>query len=483
MTKQLGFLEERKEAGYRPVGIRLLDFEPVEQDLTHEQVREQTARCMECGTPFCHGYGCPLSNAIPECNELVYQGRWSDALELLLATNPFPEFTGRICPAPCETSCVAGLGGEAVTIRQMERAVMDYGYENGLLGMPPSMRRDELVAVIGSGPAGLAAAEMLNRAGYRVTVYDEAKRPGGILRYGIPNFKLDKQVVDRRIRLMEQEGIAFECGVRVGEDVSYHYLKDRYDAICLCCGSRAPRDMKVPGRENKGIHFAMDFLMQQNRRDDGEEIPPEQEISAAGKHVVVIGGGDTGSDCLGTSLRQGAASVMQLEIMPRPPAERAEDNPWPEWPRTNRESSSHKEGGERRWCVNTRQFRGKEGQVTGLQCVEVEWVKENGRFQMVEKKGTEFELEADLVLLAMGFVGPGENKLADVLGLTKDARGNIQVNANHQTSVPDLFAAGDMVSGQSLVVRAIADGMETAKGIQRVLEQKAGDVPSSPASP
>ncbi|MBN2704515.1 MAG: glutamate synthase subunit beta [Pontiellaceae bacterium] len=472
MTKPLGFLEERKEAGYRPVGIRLLDFEPVEQDLTYDQVRGQTARCMECGTPFCHGYGCPVSNVIPECNELVYQGRWADALELLLSTNPFPEFTGRICPAMCETSCVAALGGEAVTIRQMERAVMDYGYENGLLGRPPAVRKEGLVAVIGSGPAGLAVAEMLNRAGYRVTVYDEARHPGGILRYGIPNFKLDKQVVDRRIRLMEKEGIVFECGVRVGEDVSYHYLKDRFDVVCLCCGSREPRDMAVPGRENGGIHFAMDFLMQQNRRDDGEEIPEAQVITAKDKRVVVIGGGDTGSDCLGTSLRQEAKSVLQIEIMPKPPAERTPDNPWPEWPRIHRESSSHKEGGERRWCVNTRQFYGKDGQVTGLQCVEVEWVKENGRFKMVEKEGTAFDVEADLVLLAMGFTGPGENKVAEALELKRDARGNIQVNADHQTSTPGIFASGDMVSGQSLVVRAIADGMETAKGIMKYLERK-----------
>lgn len=472
MTKHLGFLEQRKDAGYRPTGIRLLDYDPVEQDLTHEQVREQVSRCMECGTPFCHGYGCPLSNVIPECNELVYQGRWSDALELLLSTNPFPEFTGRICPALCEASCVAGLGGEAVTIRQMERAVMDYGYENGLLGFPPAVRREAHVAVVGSGPSGLSVAEMLNRDGYRVTVYDDAKRPGGILRYGIPNFKLDKQVVDRRIRLMEQEGITFESGVRVGTDVSYTFLKNRYDVICLCCGSRAPRDMKVPGRENKGIHFAMDFLMQQNRRDDGETIPPEQEITAKDRHVVVIGGGDTGSDCLGTSLRQGAKSVFQIEIMPKPPAERTPDNPWPEWPRINRESSSHKEGGERRWCVNTRQFYGADGRLTGLQCVDVEWVRENGRFNMVEKAGTEFDVPADLVLLAMGFTGPGENKMADELGLVKDARGNIKVNADHQTSVPHVFASGDMVSGQSLVVRAIADGMETAKGIRRYLEAR-----------
>ncbi len=473
MTKQLGFLEKRRDAGYRPVGIRLLDFDPVEQDLTHEQVREQTARCMECGTPFCHGYGCPLSNVIPECNELVYQGRWSDALDLLLSTNPFPEFTGRVCPALCEASCVAGLGGEAVAIRQIERAVMDYGYENGLLGVPPAARREGTVAVIGSGPSGLTVAEMLNRAGYRVTVYDDAKKPGGILRYGIPNFKLDKQVVDRRIRLMQQEGIVFETGVCVGKDISYHYLNDRYDVICLCCGSRAPRDMNVPGRENRGVHFAMDFLMQQNRRDDGETIPPEQEISAKGKKVVVIGGGDTGSDCVGTSLRQGAQSVLQLEIMPKPPLERAPNNPWPEWPRIHRESSSHKEGGDRRWCVNTRQFHGKAGALTGLQCVDVEWVRENGAFRMVEKNGTEFEVDADLVLLAMGFTGPGENRLADELGLAKDPRGNIRVNADHQTSVPHIFAAGDMVSGQSLVVRAIADGIETANGIRRHLENAA----------
>jgi len=469
MTKPLGFLDRRRDPGYRPAGVRLQDFEPVEQTLTPEQMREQAGRCMECGTPFCHGHGCPLANVIPECNELVYQGRWADALELLLTTNPFPEFTGRICPAPCESSCIAGLHGEPVTIREMERAVMDYGYENGLLGRPPRARRDQRVAVIGSGPAGLAVAEMLNREGYRVTVYDEAEKPGGILRYGIPSFKLDKALVDRRIGLMKQGGVVFECGVRAGEDVSIRFLQDRFDAVCLCFGARSPRDMNIPGRELSGIHFAMEFLVQQNLREDGHVFTPEQEISARGKNVVVIGGGDTGSDCLGTSLRQGAKSVLQIEIMPKPPAQRAEDNPWPEWPRVLRESSSHKEGGARRWSVNTKEFTGKAGRVTGMRCVEVAWA--GGKFS--EKQGAEFEVPADLVLLALGFAGPAKNTFVEALGLEKDARGNIKTDSNRQTSVPGIYAAGDVVSGQSLVVRAIADGMEAARGIMRNLERPA----------
>ncbi len=468
MTKRFGFLDRRRDPGYRPAVVRVQDFEPVEQTLTPEQMREQAGRCMECGTPFCHGHGCPLANVIPECNELVYQGRWADALELLLITNPFPEFTGRICPAPCETSCIAGLHGEPVTIREMERAVMDYGYEHGLLSRKPPVRKNQRVAVIGSGPAGLAAAEMLNREGYRVTVYDDAEKPGGILRYGIPGFKLDKALVDRRTGLMREAGIVFECGVRVGEDVAFRYLRDRFDAVCLCFGARKPRDLEVPGRELAGVHFAMDYLVQQNLREDGHAIDPGAEIAAYGKKVVVIGGGDTGSDCLGTALRQGAASVLQIEIMPQPPADRAPENPWPEWPRIVRATSSHKEGGTRRWCVNTKAFLGNRGRVCGMRCVEVEW--SGGKCS--EKEGSEFEIPADLVLLAMGFTGPAENRLAASIGLELDARGNIRTNADRQTTVDGVFAAGDAVSGQSLVVRAIADGMTAARGIMRYLEAR-----------
>jgi glutamate synthase (NADPH/NADH) small chain len=478
MTKLLGFLtDQRKEPGYRPKEERLKDFQPVEKMLTDDELHRQVGRCMECGTPFCFGTGCTVANVIPEINELAYQGRWKEALELLLETNPFPEITGRICPALCEASCVAGLCGEPVAIRQMELSVAENGYKMGYMDPnPPEKRRAGKVAVIGSGPAGLTVAEVLNKMGYQITVYDEAAKPGGILRYGIPNFKLDKTVVRRRIRIMKEEGITFEMKVTVGDDISYRFLEERYDVVCLCNGARDPRDLPVPGRELQGIHFAMDFLTCQNKKDAGEYVDPADDISATGKSVVVIGGGDTGSDCLGTSLRQGARQVYQFEIMPKPPEERAENNPWPEWPRINRESSSHKEGGDRRWCVSTKEFSGENGQVKRLKAVEIEWVNEEGRFRPVEKDGTEFEVEADLVLLAMGFVGPAKNRMVNDLGLEKDPRGNVKVNAKHQTSVENIFAAGDMVSGQSLVVRAIADGMETAKSIQEYLEKKGGRI-------
>jgi glutamate synthase (NADPH/NADH) small chain len=337
----------------------------------------------------------------------------------------------------------------------------------------PKTRRPERVAIIGSGPAGLSAADYLNKAGFSVIVFDRAAHPGGILRYGIPSFKLEKSIVDRRIKLMESEGVRFENGVDVGVDLSYHYLRDRFDAVCLCGGAREPRDLPVPGRDLEGIHFAMPFLMAQNRRDMEEPVPPEQDISARNRTVVVIGGGDTGSDCLGTSLRQGANKVYQLEIMPKPPTERADDNPWPLWPRVYRESSSHKEGGDRRWCVNTKEFVGKDGKLTGLKCVEVEWQQgENGRMRPVEKPGTEFDLEADLVLLSMGFTGPGRNRMVEDLNIEKDERGNIRINEQNMTSEEGVFAAGDMSSGQSLVVRAMADGLQAAHGIMAYLEER-----------
>jgi glutamate synthase (NADPH/NADH) small chain len=446
----------------------------VERRYSDEEAVLQASRCLSCGTPFCHGYGCPLTNAIPELTALARAERWRDAIELLHSTNNFPEFTARVCPGLCEASCVLGQGFQPVAIRNIEMTVVEKAYELGMMKpRPPAVRRRERVAVVGSGPAGLAVADSLNRMGFHVTVFDSARRMGGILRYGIPDFKLEKRVLDRRISLMEQEGVQFEAGVTIGEDISYHYLRQRFDAICLAGGSRTPRDLAIPGRELKGVHFAMEYLTQQNRKLAGEKLEPAEEISAAGKRVVVLGGGDTGSDCLGTAIRQGAASICQFEIMPKPPAGRTEKMPWPSWPNILRESSSHKEGGERRWNVSTRRFLGQDGRVSRLECVEVEWVPgKEGRMEPRELPGSEFEVAADLVLLALGFVGPARNKIVDDLGVEKDKAGNIRVDPLHMTSVPGLFASGDMARGQSLVVRAIADGRETAKGIRQYLESK-----------
>ncbi|MBW1720786.1 MAG: glutamate synthase subunit beta [Deltaproteobacteria bacterium] len=478
MGKPTGFLEyTRKEPGYRPREERIRDFRAVECQLSHREIQVQAARCMDCGTPFCHATGCPLSNLIPEFNDFMYRGKWRRALDLLLSTNNFPEFTGRVCPALCEAACVAGINDDPVTIRQIELAVIEKGFESDYLRpSPPPRRHGSRVAVVGAGPAGLAAADTLNRAGYPVVVFDEAPRPGGILRYGIPDFKLEKWVVERRIRMMEQEGVVFETGVRVGEDISYRYLKSRFDALCLACGARRPRDLPVPGRDLQGIHFAMDYLVQQNRRMGGETFDASGEIWAAGKRVVIIGGGDTGSDCLGTAIRQGAERVVQLEILPKPPLRRSEHTPWPRWPYMLRESHAHKEGGEVWWSVMTKSFLGSEGRVTGLRCVEVEWDRdpEGALKGPMEKPGTEFDLEADLVLLAMGFTGPEENSMFDGLGIERDQRGNVKVGPLNMTNVPGIFAAGDMTLGQSLVVRAIADGRKAAGGIRAYLKDIGG---------
>ncbi|NCC49969.1 MAG: glutamate synthase subunit beta, partial [Spartobacteria bacterium] len=450
MTDERGFLTyKRKEPGYRPKEQRLQDFKAVELMATDDDIYQQAMRCMNCGIPFCHGCGCPLLNVIPEFNDHVRNKRWKEALDILLYTNPFPEFTGRICPAPCEGSCVLGINDDPVTIRQIELAVVGKGFQRGyLVPEPPKERRAEPMAIIGSGPAGLAAAFVLNRAGFPVVVYENNKYPGGLLRYGIPEFKLEKWVVERRVQLMKDEGVVFETGVRVGEDISLRYIQNRFEGILLTGGAQAPRDLTVPGRELDGIHFAMDFLVQQNMRVGGETIDPAGEISAEGKNVVVIGGGDTGSDCLGTALRQGAKKVYQFEIMPKPPETRSASTPWPEWPLMLRESSSHKEGGERRWCVNTTECLGRDGRLTGLRCVEVEWEKgADGRMGCKARPGTEFTVDAELVLLAMGFTGPGPNRLVDQLGLEKDARGNIRVDALNMTSQPGVFSAGDMARG------------------------------------
>ena len=470
INRDRAFLDiRRKDPGYRPVEERVKDFLPVEQRLSDADVKGQSARCMDCGTPFCHSYACPLGNLVPEFNQHVYHGRWAEALTVLLAASPFPEFTARVCPALCEGSCVCGLGGgEAVTIRQIELEVIERGFEAGLMKpRPPATRSGLRVSVVGSGPAGLTAADALNRAGCTVTVYEQAPRPGGILRYGIPDFKLAKSVVDRRIALMQAEGVVFECGVETGRDLSVRFLLDRSDAIVLACGSREPRDLKVPGRELAGIHFAMDYLTRQNRLNAGDPVAGEA-LTAAGKSVVVIGGGDTGSDCVGTAIRQGAQSVWQLEIMPPPPACRAPGNPWPQWPVMARESSSHKEGCERRWCVTTQAFLGGNGQVKRLRAAEVEWrvAAAGGRSQPVEKPGSEFTVDADLVLLALGFTGPARAGLLEQLQAAVDPRGGVVRDAGGAVQGrPGVYAVGDLALGPSLVVRAMADGQQVARQI------------------
>lgn len=433
---------------------------------------------MDCGIPFCHGFGCSLSNVIPEFNELVYRGNWQKALDILLSTNNFPEFTGRLCPAPCEAACIAGINGEPVTIRQIELAIIEKGFEKGYIRpSPPRSYFNERIAVIGAGPAGLAVADTLNKAGYRITVFDSAKLPGGLLRYGIPDFKLEKWVIDRRIRLMEEEGVIFETGITAGKDISYRYLKNRFDLICLACGSRIPRDLPIPGRELTGIFFAMDYLSQQNKRDCGERIDPQKEITASGKRVVILGGGDTGSDCLGTALRQGAKDVYQFEILPKPPLERSESTPWPLWPLVLRDTHAHKEGGIRRWSMITKAFLGENRILKKLRCAQVQWRAEQSNAQPVpiEKPGTEFEIDADMVILAMGFVSPERNRLINELRIALDERGNVKADHLHMTNVDKVFVAGDMANGQSLIVSAIADGRKTARGIMTYLANKKTD--------
>ncbi|MCP4683462.1 MAG: glutamate synthase subunit beta [Desulfobacterales bacterium] len=464
----------RKDPGYRSKEERINDYKAVERHLSYEDLKRQAARCIDCGTPFCHTYGCPVSNVCPEFNDYVYRGNWQQALNILLSQNNFPEFTGRVCPAPCEAACVAGINVDPVTIRQIELAIIEKGFENGLMAsMPVKPRLEDRVAIIGSGPAGLAAADTLNREGYGVVVYDNAKHPGGILRYGVPDFKLEKWVVERRIKLMQEQGVIFEPGILVGEDISYGYLSKRFNAVCLACGGRKPRDIPIPGRDLDGIYFAMDFLSRQNKRISNEEIDLSEEISAAGKTVVVIGGGDTGSDCLGTALRQGAEKVYQFEILPKPPEDRSESTPWPLWPVKLRRTHAHEEGGEQRWSVMTKKFIGENGILKRLACVEVEWKQKanNEPPVPVEKAGTDFEVEADMVLLAMGFLGPENNKIIQGLDIELDQKGNVKADENNMTNVPGVFVAGDMTLGQSLVVRAIADGRRVASGIMAYLSQ------------
>ncbi|MFT4201728.1 glutamate synthase subunit beta [Gordonia sp. (in: high G+C Gram-positive bacteria)] len=465
MADTRGFLKhtDRELPTRRPVELRLLDWNEVYTDFDKDTLKTQASRCMDCGVPFCHN-GCPLGNLIPEWNDLVYKGRWKDGIERLHATNNFPEFTGRLCPAPCEASCVLGINQPAVTIKQVEVELIENAFATtGVEPVPPTTRTGKKVAVVGSGPAGLAAAQQLTRAGHAVTLFERADRIGGLLRYGIPEFKMEKKYIDRRLEQMTAEGTEFRTGVNVGVDVTVDQLRADYDAVVLSVGSTIGRDLPIPGRELDGIHQAMEFLPQANRVQLGDTV--EGQISAKGKKVVIIGGGDTGADCLGTSLRQGAESVHQFEIMPRPPSERADSTPWPTYPLMFRVSSAHEEGGERVFSVNTEKFTGKGGKVTALHAHEVKMV--GGRFEKVE--GSDFELEADLVLLAMGFVGPERGDLLDKLGVEYDARGNIKRDDDFCSTVPGVFVAGDAGRGQSLIVWAIAEGRSAAAAADRYL--------------
>ena len=464
---------ERRAHTYRPIEERIHDFREVEVPPPPEILKQQAERCMDCGIPFCHGTGCPLGNQIPEFNEAVANGRMEEAWKLLSSTSCFPEFTSRICPALCEGSCTCGLNFEPVIIRQIERYIVEQAFTNGLVKVRPVTKRSgKSVAVIGAGPAGLAAATLLNQAGHLVTVYERDQRPGGLLRYGIPDFKLDKAVIDRRIALLEAEGIRFEMGVNIGVDVSGAYLKRKFDAVVVATGTRQPRDLRIPGREHDGILPATVFLSEQNRLVSGEHTG-EHPYSAKGKRVLVIGGGDTGSDCVGTSIRQGAASIIQLEIMPSPPEKRSPSTPWPMWPYLLRTSSSHQEGCERRWNTATKSFFGENGKVAGVRCVQTEWeFSPEGRPLKFTEKGEEFQLEADLVLLAMGFTGIPEGETYPAQLGVELVRGLLKASPDGKTNVDGVFAAGDVKSGPSLVVRAIASGRQTAQSVNEYLQKK-----------
>jgi len=464
MGKITGFLEYTRELPRRrEPAVRVKDWFEIYEPFPYEKSETQGARCMDCGVPFCHT-GCPVNNLIPDWNDLVYHGRWREAARQLHATNNFPEFTGRICPAPCEAACVLGISEPPVTIKHIEKTIVDRAWDEGYIRPEPAeVKTGKRVAVVGSGPAGLAAAQQLARAGHEVTVFEKSDRIGGLLRYGIPNFKMEKRLIDRRLEQIRAEGVKFQVNATVGGNVPVEDLRREFDAIVLAGGAENPRDLRVPGRELKGIHFAMEFLPQQNKVCEGDAVP--DQILATGKRVIIIGGGDTGADCLGTSHRQGAASVTQFELLPKPPDMRSPLTPWPLWPMQLRVESSHEEGGLRDWSVNTVSFSGDEaGNVKQLHAMRV---GEPPKFEPVP--GSEFTLEAELVLLAMGFLGPVKTGLVEHLGVALDARGNIAADASYMTSVPGVFAAGDMRRGQSLVVHAIAEGRKAAAGVTRYL--------------
>lgn len=471
-----GFLKIHREGPKRrPVPDRVRDFHEFYEDLSDEKLKLQASRCMDCGVPFCQsGTGCPVNNLIPDWNDLIYQERWKDALQRLHLTNNFPEFTGRLCPAPCETACVLGIIDQPVSIRNIEQAIIDRGFKEGwVTPLLPKSDLKKKVAIIGSGPAGLAAAQQLRREGFQVTVYEKADRIGGLLRYGIPDFKMEKSVLEMRLRQLKNEGVQFITNAEVGKTIPISELRKTYDAVCLTIGAMKPRDLPVPGRNLRGVQFAMDYLTQSNKVIAGDQFHPDEIISAKGKRVVIIGGGDTGSDCVGTAIRQGAKSVQQYEILSRPPDTRPLSTPWPYWPMTLRSSHAHEEGCDRKWNIMTKSFTGENGVLKKLRLVKVELKKEaNGAFRFAEIPGTEEEMEVDLVLLAMGFEHPVHEGLVKELDLKLDAKGNIHVNDQSMTNTEGVFAAGDSVRGASLIVWAIAEGRKAADGIERYLKTK-----------
>jgi glutamate synthase (NADPH/NADH) small chain len=468
--KPTGFIEIARELPTRrPAKERVRDFLEVYNPFPDDKLRAQGARCMDCGVPFCH-QGCPLGNLIPDWNDLVYRDQWRMAIERLHSTNNFPEFTGKLCPAPCEASCVLGINNDPVAIKQVEAGIIDKAWNEGwVVAQPPAVLTDKKIAIVGSGPAGLACAQQLARAGHSVTVFERADRIGGLLRYGIPDFKMEKRFLDRRLEQMTAEGVVFRPSTNIGVDVRAQELLARFDAICLCGGSTQPRNLPIEGRDLQGVTFAMQYLTGQNRRGAGDLVDDKDFISARDKHVVIIGGGDTGADCLGTVHRQKCKSVYQFEIVPRPPENRAAANPWPQWSNIFRTSSAHEEGGLREFSIMTKRFVGKNGRVKSLETVQVELELQNGRPQFVEQPGTEKSYRADLVLLAMGFAGPERSGMLEQFGVELDTSGNVKSDASKHTSVSKVFTAGDMTRGQSLIVWAIAEGRHAAHAVDRYL--------------
>lgn len=477
-NKLTAFIEvPRSKRPKRAVEERSKDYKEIYLEMSEDQMREQASRCMDCGTPFCHSYGCPLGNCVPEWNELVYEGRWQEAADLLQATNNFPEFTGRLCPALCEAACTLNLDDDPVNICLNELTIIERAWRNGWVQpQPPAKETGKRIAVIGSGPAGLACAQQLRRAGHDVTVFEKNQKPGGVLRYGIPDFKLQKEIIDRRIEQMWAEGVKFECGVEIGKDISASYLNRSFDSIALTVGAEQARDLPVEGRELEGVYQAMEYLTQQNRSIGAEINGGEKIIDAKGKKVVVIGGGDTGADCLGTAIRQGATDVLQIEIMPKPPEGEDPARPWPQYPMILRQNASHEEGGERKWCVMTKKFEGENGKLTKLHCVEVEW---EGR-DLKEKAGSDFVVEADLAFLAMGFVQPVHGGLLEDLGVEFDARGNVVADDEQRTTVDGVYVGGDTNTGAWLVVHSIAAGRRIAYTIDTDL-MGSSSLPKPPA--